>query len=187
MPRFGRTRIVFIGISVGVLLIAALGGIVGVRKPYVVAPVPASELAVITKEMDDCDAAATKEPGSLYFYLLPLLPAKEDDGKWRSLSEVGDSFLLLSGKDALDSLREGRLTVRPGRYTFAVRDTAGGQTYSWTSATGATRLSRPVPADMKMLKLGFDFSAGQTGTTTWSNEFKRDPGTCYWVSVLVRQ
>jgi len=38
---------------------------------------------------------------------------------------------------------------------------------------------------MKALKLGFDFSAAQAGAQ-WSSEFRRDPGTCYWVSVLVK-
>jgi hypothetical protein len=46
--------------------------------------------------------------------------------------------------------------------------------------------SRPLAQDVKSLKLGFDFSATQAGAQ-WSSEFRRDPGTCYWVSVLVRQ
>ena len=209
VPRFGRGQIVFIGISVGVLLIAAIGGLVGVRGPRVASdqavppiapaaptapsalPTPADatiDLAAIKKGMTDCDADAAKSPDSIYFYVLPLRPAKGAENDWRTnaLSEVGNTFLLLSGQDALDGLRDGKLIVRPGRYTFAMQDSASGQSVSWTSATAASRLSKPVPATVRTLKLGFDFSPTQTGTT-WSNEFKRDAGTCYWVSVLVGQ
>jgi hypothetical protein len=209
VPRFDRRRIVFIGISLGVLLIAAIGGLVGLRKPQVasdqtvppiapaapdasgpsIAPAEiATDLAAIKKGMTDCDADAAQTPGSIYFYVLPLRPAKGAENDWRSnaLSEVGNTFLLLSGQDALDGLRDGKLIVRPGRYTFAMQDTASGQSVSWTSATAATRLSKPLSQDVKTVKLGFDFSPAQTGTA-WSNEFKRDPGTCYWVSVLVGQ
>src|SRR5262249_25512843 len=119
---------------------------------------------------------------------LPVVPAKSAENDWRSLAlqEVGNTFLLLSAKDALDGLREGKLAVRPGRYTFAVLDSATGQSFSWSSATSIARLSGPAAQEVKALKLGFDFSAAQTGPQ-WSSEFRRDPGTCYWVSVLVRQ
>jgi hypothetical protein len=208
VPRFDRRQIVFIGISVGVLLIAAIGGLVGIRKPQVasdqmvppVAPAapsvpapstppaaPATDLATIRKEMTDCDNVATKDPSLINFLVLPLLVAKGAENDWRAaaLSEVGNSFLLLSANDALDGLRDGKLVVRPGRYTFAIRDPAGGQSFSWTSATAVSRLSRPLSQDVKRLNLGFDFSPTQSGTT-WSNEFNRDPGTCYWVIVLVK-
>lgn len=207
VPRFGRAEYVFIGIAVGVLMIAAIGGIVGPRAPtrapsdQIVPPTtppastgpsaetaPATDLSAITKAMSDCDAEATKDPNSLHFLVLPMVPQKGAENDWRSaaLQEVGNTFLLLSAKDALDGLRDGKLAVRPGRYTFAVLDSTTGQTYSWTSATNIARLSRPASQDVKALKLGFDFSAAQSGAQ-WSSEFRRDPGTCYWVSVLVRQ
>jgi len=82
-------------------------------------------------------------------------------------------------------LREGKLALRPDRYTFAVLDPDSGASFLWNSATGVSRLSRPVPDAVKTLKLGFDFSPAQSGPQ-WSNEFKRDFGACYWVSALVR-
>ena len=213
VPHFDRPRFVFIGVAVGVLLIAAIGAFVGPRAPraptqantqapsasqtapsQVVPPLapampamPASDLASITKSMSDCDAEATREPNSLHFLVMPLVPAKSAENDWRSLAlqEVGNTFLLLSAKDALDGLRDGKLTVRPGRFTFAVLDSATGKSFSWTSATSISRLSRPVDQEVKSLKLGFDFSAAQSGPQ-WRSEFRRDPGTCYWVSVLVR-
>jgi hypothetical protein len=208
VPRFGRAQFVFIGISLVVLAIAALGGLVGVRSPQIASdqlvppiapaaptapsapttPAETTDLAAIKKGMADCDTDAAKSPDSIYFYVLPVRPAKGAENDWRTnaLSEVGNTFLLLSGQDALDGLRDGKLVVRPGRYTFAMQDSASGRSVPWTSATAASRLSTPLPATVKTLKLGFDFSATQSGTT-WSNEFKRDLGTCYWVSVLVGQ
>jgi len=214
VPRFGLRQFIFIGISVGVLLIAAIGVVVGPRKPQapasqpsadVVPPLasaptappgpsvqtfpatPSTDLAAITKAMSDCDAEAIKLPEQLHFLVLPMVPSKGAENDWRTLAlqEVGNTFLLLSAKDALDGLRDGKLVVRDGRYTFSVLDSASGQTYSWTSATRIARLSRPAPKEMKALKLGFDFSAAQAGAQ-WSSEFRRDPGTCYWVSVLVK-
>jgi len=148
---------------------------------------PSTDLAAITKAMSDCDAEAIKLPEQLHFLVLPMVPSKGAESDWRALAlqEVGNTFLLLSAKDALDGLRDGKLMVRDGRYTFSVLDSATGQSYSWTSATRIARLSRPAPKEVKSLKLGFDFSSTQNGAQ-WSNEFRRDPGTCYWVSVLVK-
>ncbi len=127
-------------------------------------------------------------PNSLYFLILPLL--RTDVGvtsSWQPvpLQTVGSSYLLLGASDALDGLRDSKLKVRPGRYTFAVLNSLSGATYSWTSATGLIRLARKDTGGMKTLKLGFDFSPTQVGAQ-WSAEFKRDRGTCYWVSVLVQ-
>jgi hypothetical protein len=58
--------------------------------------------------------------------------------------------------------------------------------YSWTSATGLSRLSRPDVSAPKAIKLGFDFSVQQNGPQ-WSAPFTREPGTCYSVNVLVVQ
>ena len=121
--------------------------------------------------------------------MLPLRPAKGAEGDWRSnaLSEVGNTFLLLSGQDALDGLRDGKLMVRPGRYTFAVLDSASGQSFSWTSATSIARLSKPALAGREDRSSSASISPPRRPARRWSNEFRRDPGTCYWVSVLVRQ
>jgi hypothetical protein len=153
--------------------------------PPVIGP---PDIAAITKSMSECDSAAAAEPDALYFLILPLVPANPADQSWRSLAlqTVGSDILLLSAKDALEGLRDKKLNVRPGRYTFSVLDNASGASFSWTSATSLARLSKPKVANIKSLRLGFDFSAAQAGPQ-WSAEFKRDVGACYWVSVLVRQ
>jgi hypothetical protein len=207
VPRFNRAQLVHVAASIAVLVIAAIGGMVVTRTARTPAPAPAPtaapsadvvpqlapaapgiDLTSITKAMSECDAEASRQPDQLHFLVLPLLPAKAAENDWRSLAlqEVGNTFLLLSAKDALDGLRDGKLVVRRGRYTFSVLDSAGGATFSWTSATDISRLSKPVGKDVKSLRLSFDFSAAQTGGQ-WSNEFPRAAGTCYWVSVLVRQ
>jgi hypothetical protein len=152
-----------------------------------VRPAAPADIPAITKAMSDCDAAAARDPDSLYFLVLPMRSADPADRSWSALAlqTVGSSYLLLSAKDALDGLRNNRLTLRPDRYTFSALDTEGGQTYSWTSATGMSRLSRRESGATKTLKVGFDFSEQQAGAQ-WSAEFKRERGICYWLSALIR-
>jgi hypothetical protein len=157
-------------------------------SPAARAPAAPADIPAITKAMSDCDAAAASDPDSLYFLVLPMRPADPNDRSWsaRALQTVGSSYFLLSAKDALDGLRDNRLTLRPERYTFSALDTESGQTYSWTSATGMSRLSRRESSAVKILKVGFDFSEAQAGAQ-WSAEFKRERGICYWLSALIRQ
>src|SRR5262249_32784419 len=95
------------------------------------------------------------------------------DPFWRdhALQTVGSDILLLSGSDALDGLRDQKLNLRPGRYSFAALDPDSGATYKWTSASGRVRLAKPAAASVKQLRLGFDFSAAQAGEK-WSAQFQ---------------
>ena len=207
-PRLDRQRLAFLVAALAALALAALGRLIGERTPANTVPVagPASpgqlvppivqapaptappDVAAITKAMSDCDAAAARDTDSLYFLSLPLVPANRTDHDWRAvaLQTIGNAYLLLSAKDALDGLRDGKLILRQNRYTFSILDSGSGATYSWTSATGMVRLQRKDSGAVKTLKLGFDFSDNQSGAQ-WSAEFKREPGTCYWVSALVRE
>jgi hypothetical protein len=203
----GRRQIAIAAAAVAVLALAALGllfwgmksrevasvsgteqsGATANVRPPARAPAAPADIPAITKAMSDCDAAAASDPDSLYFLVLPMRPADPADRSWSALAlqTVGSSYLLLSAKDALDGLRDNRLTLRPDRYTFSALDSESGQTYSWTSATGMSRLSRRESGATKSLKLGFDFSEQQAGAQ-WSAEFKRERGICYWLSALIR-
>jgi hypothetical protein len=200
----GRRQIAIVVAAVAVLALMALGLLFWGLKSREVASVSGTEqsgtpaatnvrpaapadIPAITKAMSDCDAAAARDPDSLYFLVLPMRSADPADRSWSALAlqTVGSSYLLLSAKDALDGLRNNRLTLRPDRYTFSALDTEGGQTYSWTSATGMSRLSRRESGATKTLKVGFDFSEQQAGAQ-WSAEFKRERGICYWLSALIR-
>jgi hypothetical protein len=211
VPRIRLPEIVFVAIAAVVLLAAAIGSYIEHRRPALVpgtnepvvpafpspfptpgAPSSTQEPAMptvadIKTEMSACDAAAAQDADSLYFLVLPLQRTDPADAAWNPvpLQTIGSDYVLLGASDALDGLRDGKLKVRDGRYTFAVLDTLSGTTYSWTSATRLSRLARKDPSGVKTLKLGFDFSPTQIGPQ-WSAEFKRDRGTCYWVSVLVR-
>jgi hypothetical protein len=207
VPHIGVTQIVFVAIAAAVLAAAAIGTVIRHRETSAViaGPVvppsdqltappptmqepPPPDLAAVKKEMSDCDNAAAHDADSLYFLILPLGPTKAGTNDWRpvALQTIGDAYMLIGANDALRGLGDGSLKVRPGRYTFSVLDSQSGMTYSWTSATGMSRLSRKQTGNAATLKLGFDFSPGQTGPQ-WSAEFKRDRGTCYWVMPLVRQ
>jgi hypothetical protein len=204
----GRRQIAIAVAAVAVLALAALGLLFWGMKSREVASVSGTEqsgtpatanvrprapaaptdIPAITRAMSDCDAAAVSDPDSLYFLVLPMRPADPADRSWNALAlqTVGSSYQLLSAKDALDGLRNNRLTLRPDRYTFSALDTESGQTYSWTSATGMSRLSRRESGATKSLKVGFDFSEQQAGAQ-WSAEFKRERGICYWLSALIRE
>jgi hypothetical protein len=159
-----------------------------VQTPAPAQAPPKTDAATVSKAMADCDAAAAQDRDALYFLILPMLPASKTDRSWAALAlqTVGNSFILLSSKDALEGLANNTLVLRPGRYTFAALDTESGATYSWTSATGLSRLAKREAGAVKTLKLGFDFSEAQTGAQ-WTAEFQRERGSCYWVSVLVRE
>jgi len=211
VPRIRVPEIAFAAIAAGVLVASAVATFILHHRParlpgsneLVVpgapSPVPAPSappaaqeprmptVADVKQAMSECDAAAAQDADALYFLVLPLLRADPGDAAWNPvpLQTIGSSYVLLGASDALDGLGSGKLKVRDGRYTFAVLDPQKGTTWSWTSATRMSRLARKDPTGVKTLKLGFDFSPTQSGPQ-WSAEFKRDRGTCYWVSVLVR-
>ena len=151
-------------------------------------PATAADIDAIRKSMSDCDDEARKNPASLFFFVLPVTAANPADDSWRkdALQTVGSDVLLLSANAAVDGLRDHRLNLRSGRYTFSALDPSTGATYSWTSATGRVRLSQPNVGALKSLRLGFDFSATQAGPQL-SAEFQRGAGACLWVVALVRQ
>ena len=147
----------------------------------------AVDVQSIANMMAACDMEAAKDPDTLYFFVLPLTQADASKQAWPApvLQTIGDSVRLLGANDALDGLRTGALAVRQERYTFAILDAATATSFDWTSATGISRLAKRNAQSISALKLGFDFSDKQK-VTQWSNEFKRDRGTCYWVSALIR-
>jgi hypothetical protein len=207
VPRWRVPEIVFVAVAGVVLAAAGVGALIHHRgappaSETMLPPVPSTfpapgavpagedlpppSVADVRKSMSECDAAAAKDPDSLNFLVLPLLRTNPADA-WTPapLQTIGSAYMLIGANDALDGMRDGKLKVRPGRYTFAVLDMVSGTTYSWTSATQIARLARKDPSGMKTLKLGFDFSASQIGPQ-WSAEIQRARGTCYWVNVLVR-
>lgn len=197
VPHLQRERLIFVIVSLAVLVAASVGSVIAppwhrVAGPAQVVPpvapaesAPPVDLAGISKAMTDCDARASQNPDSLAFLVVPVVRATIGTRDWRAgaLQAVGNAYLLLNAQDALDGLRDGSLALRPGRYTFSVLDPSTGVTYSWTSATGISRLERPNSAALKTLQIGFDFSKQQTGPQ-WSREFERKSASCLWVAVL---
>jgi hypothetical protein len=200
VPRLRRERLAFVVIAVAVLAIAAAGRMIGIPRAghgvaipgQIVPPTEsgpreptAPDIAAISRAMAQCEDVAARNPDTLAFLVVPVVRVGAQTHDWRALAieKVGDAYLLLSANDGLDGLRDGSLAVRPGRYTFSVLDPSSGATYSWTSATGMSRLERPDSAAIKTLQLGFDFSAAQTGPH-WSKLFQRKSGSCYWVVVV---
>jgi len=197
IPHLGRQQEIFAVVSAVVLAVAAAGSLIAPRNARNVATIVPSfdqpsvqsapaDADAATKAMSNCDKAAARDPDALFFLILPLVQSNPNDNQWRNaaMQTVGKNYLLLSAKDAINGLRASKLALRPGRYTFAALDPASGATYSWTSATGMSTLAKGKLGTVRSLKLGFDFSQTQAGAQ-WSAEFKRERGSCYWVSVLV--
>jgi hypothetical protein len=204
VPRFRLPEIVFVAIAAVVLGAAALGGYIhhrralapGANEPATSQPgqspssfePPQPSVAEVKKEQQACEATAQQDPDSLYFLVLPVV--RTEAGVASSfqpvpMQTVGSSFQLLGTDDTLAGLTDGKLKVRPDRYTFTVLDTANGASFSWTSATGMVRLGRKATSGFKNVTLGFDFSPTQAGPQM-SAAIQRDRGTCYWVNVLVQ-
>lgn len=144
--------------------------------------------AVLAKAMGECDAEAAKNPDTLNFLVMPLKPDALNFKKWDQFTaqHVGDSYLLLGSEDALAGLRDGSLAAFDGQYAFSIVETTTGTRHSWPPTAGPTKFAEPDAADLKSIKLGFAFT-NFDGEPQLSTEFVRQPGTCYWVSVLVRQ
>jgi hypothetical protein len=172
--------------ALALLLVAATVGTVvalGDHRPIIVGP--RSEFAWLTADMNGCEAEAKMDPGSLYFLVIPLTAAEEDDTAWsaKSIMNVGNAILLRSG-DALDGLKSGMLVLYDGRYDFRIRDEASGTVHTWKPYVGVAKMSTDAAAP-SLFKVQIQ-TPGSGSDLAWGSEFTRQAGTCYWVNAIVR-
>jgi hypothetical protein len=172
-------RTIFIAIAV---LLAVAIGIAVFMVPR--RPSPAPDFAWLTKGMQDCDESAAKQPGALYFLIIPMAVKPEDEQRWRSKShdEIGNA-ILLNSDDALDGLKSGALRISAENYEFNVRDGAG-VLYNWNSSVGVTRLTIPNAESIAAFNAQFK-TRGRTSDTAWGSAFTRQSGNCYWVNAII--
>jgi hypothetical protein len=181
-----RTTLAIVGLLV--VAVAAAGGVsVWLNREAAVAP-EASSADVLAKAMEECDSEAAKNPETLNFLVIPMTPGAKAGPQWSSLTlqQAGDSYLLLSSKDALGGLRDGSLVPYGGQYAFSIVEPATGTRHSWPATTGPTKFAEPDAGSLSSIKLGFAFGDVNSDPKL-SSEFLRQKGNCYWVSVLVRK
>jgi hypothetical protein len=163
--------------------------------PSDTAPVPPAEPAVppqpidvgwIEKAMAECEADAHKQPDRIFFLLIPLVAPEERMGDWRTVAagELGGGVPLIASKDALGGLKAGTIALSNAEYQFAILDEATKKPINWTPAKGVVKLVTPPAKDIKSFRPGMlvrDF----TKEPRWGNPFSRQPGSCYWASVII--
>ncbi len=163
--------------------------------PKEATPVPPAEPAAppqpidvgwIEKAMAECEAEAHKQPDRIFFLLIPLVAPAERMGDWRTLAagELGGGVPLIASKDALGGLKAGTIALSNAEYQFAILDEATGKPINWTPAKGVVKLVTPPAKDIKSFRPGMlvrDF----TKEPRWGNPFSRQPGSCYWASVII--
>src|SRR4051812_6460734 len=93
---------------------------------------PNEDFTWLQTAMKDCDEVAAKAPDSLYFLVVPLASAPEDDASWRSVSlnDLGNA-LLLKADVAMEGLMQGHLVLSSEQYRFNIRDEATNTVFKW--------------------------------------------------------
>jgi hypothetical protein len=166
-------------VAVPVAIMVALLG----HRPLV-AP-PPGDLSWLTAAMDSCEAEAKADPDTLYFLVIPLASAAQDDEEWRakSIMNLGNAVLVRS-EDALDGLRSGSLSIHGRQYEFRIRDEASGTIYKWKPFVGVAKVSTSDARDISLFRLQIEtFASGEEAV--WGSQFTRKSGTCYWVNAIV--
>jgi len=135
--------------------------------------------------MKDCDEVAAKAPESLYFLVIPLASAPEDDESWRriSLNDLGNA-LLLKADAALEGLKQGNLVLSGERYRFNIRDEATNTIFKWSPSSGVKRFSSNEAASIDNFRVQM-LTDERTNENAWGAAFIRQKGTCYWVNAIV--
>jgi hypothetical protein len=182
------------------------GGSAARGEPPVVAPVkvaapppPMRDVGWIATAMAECDAEAARNPGGLYFLVIPVTTADPGDRSFseRAVGSIGRSVHLLRSADALDGLRQGALTIYPRPFVFSFADPSTGRTWNFRPSTGMAKFVTPDVA-LQSFRPGLSLAeAGPqpppqpvpqpTSQPIWADgiPFPRDRGVCYWTVPLI--
>ena len=143
---------------------------------------PQWTVAALKRAMARCDAEAVKNPNDLYFLVTPIEPATLEAAA-SILPPPGDkfdSFFLVPTPSLFGGLQDGSVELSSRRYGFSVLDIKTANTIKWNAAYGASRFADQKAAEISKFRIGFTFD---TNTLTWTNEYDRQKGTCYWVNL----
>jgi hypothetical protein len=169
-------------VAIGVAIFAVVGWH---RAPGSTSEQATEDFTWLQAAMKECDEVAAKAPDSLYFLVVPLASAPEDDDSWRkaSLNDLGNA-LLLKADVALDNLMQGYLVLSSEQYRFNIRDEATSTVFKWSPSTGVKRFSTNEAKSIENFKVQL-LTDSRTNESAWGAAFIRQKGTCYWVNAIV--
>lgn len=152
------------------------------------APAPGGapdDFAWLSKAMDECDAEAEKAPATLYFLVVPMASAPNDDAYWRSksLNDVGNAILLRQ-RETIDALVNQRLRIATEKYEFNVRDEATSAIHRWSPSVGVKKFLITNAEQIREFKAQFK-TGRKAETSEWGSAFTHRQGTCYWVNAII--
>lgn len=136
--------------------------------------------------MAACDAAAMRQPGAVYFMVIPLLADAKDMPDWRliAVGAIGNG-LTIPGNDALGGLRNGRLKIYADDYAFGIQDIATKLAYNWTNLTGPKQLSTADGIKATSFRMQV-LPRRKSDVSDWGDTYPRQSGTCHWVAAILR-
>lgn len=169
-------------VVVGLTALLALGGswrLGSGEQPQATA----DNFAWLSSAMQACDAEAEKNPGTLYFIVIPLKANPDDSLDWRtkSLNDIGNG-ILLRGAIALDGLKDQSLNLSTVPYVFNIRDQSG-IIYKWKQSSGVKRFSTDDADAIITFNIQFLIGA-KPRDSAWGTPFTRQK-TCYWVNAII--
>jgi hypothetical protein len=169
-------------IAIGIAAVAVLGW---QRSPGGTGEQASEDFTWLQTAMKECDDVAAKAPDSLYFLVIPLASAAEDDDSWRraSLNDLGNA-MLLKADVALNGLTQGYLVLSSEQYRFNIRDEATNTVFKWSASTGVKRFSSNEAKLIENFKVQL-LTDSRTNETAWGAAFVRQKGACYWVNAII--
>lgn len=183
-----RRAAIAVAASLGALVVAigiAAFAVLGWQRTPGTGEQASEDFTWLQTAMKECDDVAAKAPDSLYFLVIPLASAPEDDASWRraSLNDLGNA-MLLKADVALDGLTQGYLVLSSEQYRFNIRDEATNTVFKWSASTGVKRFSSNEAKAIENFKVQL-LTDSRTNETAWGAAFVRQKGTCYWVNAIV--
>jgi hypothetical protein len=193
-----RARRTLLVASASVLLLAAAAG-AGVflalreRPPAQTRP-PAAQSATapggerdfswLSKAMQDCDDEAAKNNSVLHFLVIPLKvdPAQAEAVREAALNLMGNATII-PGKDTLEQLKRGALTILMDEHVFGVRDEDTKIVYRWDPSKGVKWVSTADNGAIKRFSMQIKLR-GRGSDEAWGNAIERQDGSCYWVNAV---
>jgi hypothetical protein len=151
-----------------------------------VAQADGAQFAWLTKALEDCEAEASRYPGSLYFMVVPLaaVAGPGADLQSRALDRVGPT-MLFDSKVAMDELGSGTLRIAREPFVLHALDIETNAEHRWNSASGVSTLSERNNTSKGPFKIRLQTAPGDPAS--WSSVTADGVATCHWVFALLRR